>query len=224
MTWILVLSAVAAVSDWLAVGLGRRKIEVIAKPATLLLLLLWFVLSIGDQAGGFGVWMALGLAFSLVGDVFLLLSERWFLFGLVAFLLAQVSYAIGLNSEGLVLSGRSAAAAIAVAALASLVFARLRIALRQSGKGGMLAPIAVYVVAISVMLWSAACSPLRPGWPAPAAALIAVGGALFFASDSILAWNRFVRPIPAARLLTMITYHLGQYGLAVGSMLVVGGM
>jgi uncharacterized membrane protein YhhN len=88
----------------------------------------------------------------------------------------------------------------------------------------MLAPVAVYLVAISAMLWSAACAPLRPGWPGLAAALIAVGGALFFASDGILAWNRFVRSFPAARLLTMITYHLAQYGLAVGTILVIGGI
>jgi uncharacterized membrane protein YhhN len=45
---------------------------------------------------------------------------------------------------------------------------------------------------------------------------VATGGALFFASDTILAWNRFVQPFDGARLLTRITYHLGQVGLVVG--------
>jgi uncharacterized membrane protein YhhN len=224
MTWILILSGIAALADWFAVGLGRRRIEVISKPTTLLLLILWFVLSIGGEPGGMAVWIALGLGFSLLGDVFLLRSEKWFIYGLVAFLFAQVCYAIGLNAEGLVLSGRSAAAAVAIAALAILIFSRIRAGLRRSGKEKMIAPVAVYVLAIGVMLWSAACAPLRPGWPGLAAALIAVGGALFFASDGILAWDRFVKSFPAARLLTMVTYHLAQYGLAIGTMMVIGGM
>jgi uncharacterized membrane protein YhhN len=168
-----------------------------------------------------GVDLAIGLGFSLLGDIFLLLPERWFIFGLGAFLLAQMSYAIGLNAAGPVLTGRSAAVAVAVAGLSLLMFWRLRLGLRASGKARMVAPVAAYLLAISTMLWSAACAPLRAAWPASGSALVAVGGALFYASDGILAWNRFVAPFRQARLLTRITYHLGQFGLAVGAMLVI---
>jgi hypothetical protein len=37
---------------------------------------------------------------------------------------------------------------------------------------------------------------------------------LFFVSDAILAWNRFVQPVPHAGLATIVPYHLGQMGLA----------
>jgi len=43
--------------------------------------------------------------------------------------------------------------------------------------------------------------------------LAAAGAGLFVASDSMIAWNRFVAPVPKASLLIMITYHLGQAGL-----------
>jgi len=41
-------------------------------------------------------------------------------------------------------------------------------------------------------------------------------GAVFFLSDSMLAWNRFVTPISYGRLKVIITYHLGQILIALG--------
>jgi len=40
-----------------------------------------------------------------------------------------------------------------------------------------------------------------------------IGALLFFASDAVLGWNRFVQPLPNARIIIMTTYHLGQIGL-----------
>ncbi len=39
---------------------------------------------------------------------------------------------------------------------------------------------------------------------------------VFVASDAMLAVNRFVRPLPGARVLIMVTYHVGQALMAVG--------
>jgi uncharacterized membrane protein YhhN len=44
--------------------------------------------------------------------------------------------------------------------------------------------------------------------------LAVVGALLFFASDSLIAWNRFVVPLPWAPTAIIVTYHLGQWGLA----------
>jgi uncharacterized membrane protein YhhN len=41
------------------------------------------------------------------------------------------------------------------------------------------------------------------------------GAALFLASDSVLAWNKFVRPLPFGRPAVMVTYHLAQTALVV---------
>jgi uncharacterized membrane protein YhhN len=41
----------------------------------------------------------------------------------------------------------------------------------------------------------------------------AVGAGLFYASDAMIAWNRFVRPFAAARPAIMSTYHLAQGAL-----------
>jgi uncharacterized membrane protein YhhN len=216
MSALLLLAGACAVLDWFAVGAGRRKIERISKPATMLLLLAWFVLANPRPWPAVGIWFTAGLAASLVGDIFLLYSDKWFVHGLAAFLLAQLAYVVALNGAGVVLTARSAVAALAVAAVGGWFLTRLRSSLRRTGHDRMVLPIAIYIGAISAMVWSAACATLRPQWPAPAAGLVAVGGALFYASDATLAWNRFIRPFAGARVLTMVAYHLGQLGLAVG--------
>ncbi|MDL1898986.1 lysoplasmalogenase, partial [Anaerolineae bacterium CFX7] len=76
------------------------------------------------------------------------------------------------------------------------------------------APVVVYGIAISVMLWSAWATLYRADWSAPQRACVIVGATLFFISDAMLAWNRFVKPFAAAKLAVIITYHLGQIALA----------
>ena len=61
-----------------------------------------------------------------------------------------------------------------------------------------------YIAVIAAMLASALAS---------GNVVAAVGAALFVASDSMIAWNRFVRPFAAADVAIMVTYHLGQAGL-----------
>jgi hypothetical protein len=43
--------------------------------------------------------------------------------------------------------------------------------------------------------------------------LAGVGASLFFASDALIAWNRFVIPVRWAPVAIMVTYHVGQAGL-----------
>ena len=46
----------------------------------------------------------------------------------------------------------------------------------------------------------------------------AAGAVLFLVSDTVLAWNRFVRPFPSGPVAVHVTYHLAQ-GLLVLSLL-----
>jgi uncharacterized membrane protein YhhN len=56
----------------------------------------------------------------------------------------------------------------------------------------------------------------RMEWNAIAALLAALGAFLFYFSDVILAWNKFVMPIKNGRIINMVTYHLGQIALIAG--------
>jgi hypothetical protein len=46
--------------------------------------------------------------------------------------------------------------------------------------------------------------------------LAAFGAFLFFLSDIILAWNKFVAPINNGRIINIGLYHLGQIALIAG--------
>ena len=203
--------------DWFAVYNQYERINYISKPGTLFALIVWFI-CIGGLQGAL-LWFGVGLVFSLVGDVFLLLPERYFRAGLLVFLLAHIAYIIGFNQPLPALGVHFYILALAIAALGMVMFGIIRAGLQQHEEGGkMLVPVLVYSITISIMLFSALLTLFRADWQICASGLAAGGGALFFFSDYLLAYNRFVQPLPHARLWVRITYHLGQLGLAAGAL------
>jgi len=215
---------VIAVVDWVAVAKGWKEIETIAKPATMVLLFATLAL-----AGGFGatplIFFGLGIVFSLAGDIFLLLSNRWFIAGLAAFLMAHVSYIIGLNTP---IGDASPLWAIVIGIILALATARvlrpILAGLREKGQGKLVIPVVVYGTVITIMLLSAILTIYRTDWKTSASGLVSLGAILFYFSDIILAWNRFVKPIKNGRLVNMVAYHLGQIALITGVILQFGHM
>jgi len=218
---LLILVFLAAATDWAAVAKGWRKTEIVAKPATMLLLFAWlFVLS---RLRGVLVWFGLGVLLSLVGDVFLMLSDRWFLAGLAAFLLAQGMYIVGLNSP---LPDVSPVWSLGLALLLGVslarVLRRITAGLAAKGLGRLVIPVLLYGMTITVMLLSAMLTLFRGDWRPFTSLLVSAGAALFYFSDVLLAWDRFVTPVHNGRLINMVIYHLGQIALIVGAVLQFG--
>jgi hypothetical protein len=60
---------------------------------------------------------------------------------------------------------------------------------------------------------------IRPDWSTGPALLSSAGALLFFASDGLLAWNKFVEKLRYGKLLVIITYHLGQVLIVLGAAL-----
>jgi uncharacterized membrane protein YhhN len=211
----------SAIIDWVAVAKNLKKIEYIAKPATMLLLLVTLKL-----VGGFGspslICFALGIILSLTGDVFLMISysrisNRWFLMGLGSFLLAHLAYILGLNIPfGSASPAWGIAIGILLALAASRFLRRILDGVRQKGLRRLLVPVVTYGVVITLMLLSAVLTLIRPDWKTSAAGLVSLGAILFYFSDAILAWNKFIRPIKHGRVWNMATYHLGQFALVAG--------
>ena len=168
-----------------------------------------------SATGRFGLnrscWLLLGaLLGSLAGDVFLMLSERLFIPGLVSFLLAHLCY-IALFKQGVGWFGHRGALggtlALGIGMYAFLWQGGLPAALRV--------PVAVYVVVIALMAAQA--------WGRHAALrersslAVALGACCFMLSDSLLATNRFVQPLPLSQLWVLATYYAAQ-------VLIVSGM
>jgi len=214
----------AAVADWVAVAKGWKKIEYIAKPITMVLLFGYLAL-----AGGFGatplICFGLGIFFSLAGDIFLMVSyarssNRWFLPGLAAFLLAHVAYIIGLNTP---LGEPSPLWAIGIgiilAMTAARVLRRILAGVREKGLRRLVVPVVAYGMVITLMLLSAILTIYRVDWKTSASGLVSLGAILFYFSDILLAWNKFVKPIRNGRVMNMAAYHLGQIALIAGVVL-----
>jgi uncharacterized membrane protein YhhN len=91
--------------------------------------------------------------------------------------------------------------------------------LSSSGRHSLKMPVLAYVVAISLMLISALLSMVRPEWKPGVAWLVSTGALLFFISDAMLGWDKFVRPIRYGHLPIIITYHLGQALIALGAVM-----
>jgi len=72
------------------------------------------------------------------------------------------------------------------------------------------------VLVICAMVASAVGTAGRHEWRAGSSALAIVGAGLFFVSDALIGWTRFVGDVRWGRVLIMATYHLGQIGLVLG--------
>lgn len=199
---LLALALVAAVVDWVAVVDDDPKVEYLCKPLTVVVLIL-AALAIEPDSQTTRTWFVAALVFSLAGDVFLMLKVRdLFVLGLAAFLIAHLAYVGGFIAGGvdalrLVLGVLLAGAAVALVGT--------RIVNAAHDKAPELAvPVIAYMGVISAMLVFAVGS-------GNGAALL--GALLFYASDALIGWTRFVRPLKWAPLAIMVTYHLAQAAL-----------
>jgi uncharacterized membrane protein YhhN len=216
---LLVLGIISSVLDWFSVLRNQKRLEFIFKPLTLILLILWFVSETPQNQGLLWVSFLIGLTFSLAGDVFLMFPSNQFILGLFAFLIAHVAYIVGFNSSGLVLTPTSIFILLIVWGISIVLFLRIRRGLQDSGRSVYIVPVALYVLVISLMGWSASTTLLRSDWLLEASLLTSIGALFFFISDSLLGWNRFVAPLPKGNVLVIMTYHLAQFLMSAGVIL-----
>lgn len=211
----LALALVFAVLDWVAVARNSRRGECVFKPAALIMMIVGTALLMrvphdGWQAGFF----LSGLGFSLVGDVLLMLPERqrFFLPGLGAFVMAHLCYIVGLNRT--LPPAQTWGFAALMAFIGVWYYRRLARGLQRQGQDSLRLPVALYAVILGAMAVSAWATLFRPEWTALRRGFAVAGATLFVLSDSLLGWERFIGAPPGSRVWVMITYHLGQWGLA----------
>ena len=197
--WLLLaLTAAVAVIDWIAVVHSNTRVEYVAKPLVMVgLIALAFAVA---PVSGLQRWfVVVALALGLVSDVFLMLPGDLLLPGLVAALVEHIAYIAGFRARALEVPWLAVGAAIALASAAVFVPIYYR-ALRRS-QPKLVAPVLAYVAVFVVMVASAGGT----------GSLVALAGALlFFYSDALLGWYRFVGPLSWGRPVNIIAYHSGQ--------------
>ena len=178
------------------------------KPLTTILIIVIAFLVGPSEWTPYFYWLLAGLVFCLLGDVFLMFSQEWFIAGLFGFLMGHIFYTLAFTTGigfgfslhfigPLFLSG-------------VLVFIALLPHLK-----GMRLPVLLYVVIICCMAWQA-----WERWQCIGGTrtlLAAVGTVIFIISDSILAMHRFRKPFPRAHAVGLSTYYLAQWLLALSA-------
>jgi alkenylglycerophosphocholine hydrolase len=212
---LLVVSSLFMLLDWLAVWRCWVSVETFAKPGVMIVLMAWFweTTQLAPPAG----WFLVGLFFSLAGDILLLPPAVRFMPGLAAFLLGHLAYLTGFNQSLPPFSWGILPIIAVLGAAAAWLYRRVSAALARHNTGPvLLAAVTVYSLALTLMAISASLTLVRPEWGLVPALITTAGALLFFASDSMLALDRFVAPIPNGRVYIHATYHLGQLGLVFG--------
>jgi len=163
------------------------------------------VLAFSNIPGVKGVLIGVGLLFSGCGDVLLHIEGgAYFVHGLGSFLIAHLFYIAAFIRQPAISRSRLPVL------LAVGVYGVIIVVLLFPHLGDMLIPVAAYLFIIFGMGVSAALGMANHR-------LVIMGALLFILSDSLIAINRFLTPVPLSDLLVMITYYLAQFLITLGS-------
>lgn len=193
-------------------SLASSSISELVKPALLPLLALTTLAAAGTPNLKGLKTIILAQLFGCTGDI-LLIPDGFmpFVCGMLAFLLGHVCYMSvfgGRSWKGLKLSTWIIAIIVMAAVVAGLIVA-------IGIKGAMLAPMAVYGMALMLLIFSALMGVVRIG--GKAWWIILLGALLFTFSDALIATGSFgVLPFPGKRFVIMLTYIVAQSLLAAG--------
>ena len=153
-------------------------------------------------------WLVVAVACCLAGDIALLArDERSFLPGLGAFALGHLAYTVTALVVGVSWPRLALAFPFLAAVLVFQTATGMLPGARRRGGPTMMVAVAAYSLIISAMVVTATGTA---SW------LAAVGAMTFAVSDSIIGYDRFVRPVRRADLPVMVTYHVGQLLLVLG--------
>jgi len=161
--------------------------------------------------------------FSWFGDLLLIRSidKMYFILGLLAFLVSHLAYILSFRKE---ISNKPRVAVMINdpwMVLPFIVFGLGMLWWMWDGLGSMRLPVAAYTTVITSMLaMSFNRLKLVSGtsfW------LVFIGAALFVASDSMIAINRFIEAFNGSREAIMSTYIAAQFLIAAGLVKGLGG-
>lgn len=174
------IAAVVAVA-YVALVASGRKHPIKMAPALLLAAAVW-------PAGALTTTAFVACA---AGDGFLLSKEKYFLHGLGAFLVGHLLFVadFAMRASGPPPLVLVAAMVVAAGAVLWRIMPTL--------KGVLRVAVPVYALALGAMVATAGA----------VSTLAMVGAAIFVVSDSVLALNRFARPVPGAEIVVMTTYY-----------------
>jgi len=190
---ILIVAAIAVVLFFIGFVTDNYLLRMIAKPIPLLAFLILL-----KPVTAYRKLIFAGLSFSILGDLLLESSPDMFIFGLLAFLTAQIAYIIAFTK-------RSHQTPI-ISAIILMVFGAGIYWVLYPGLHDMAIPVLVYLLVIITMAWRAIAQGKFDKY-----AIYAVIGSFFFMfSDSLIALDKFYMVVPYSRWMIMLSYWTAQ--------------
>lgn len=190
-------------------------LQYFSKPSLMIILLVYFAANTRNSASP-KIFIFSALVFSWGGDVFLLLDKQFktfFLYGLIAFLIAHFFYIFyfwQIRKLNGVRRWPNPLIFVGIAAYSLTLFGIL-----VPNVNNLLVPVAIYALVISTML---AVSLTAFDFQKQDFGKICLAGTfLFMVSDSMLAINRFLAPFELAPIFIMLTYAGAQFLIVEGS-------
>lgn len=193
-------------------------VYLICKPAILIMLGLHYWVLQREQRELVSTSVVLAIIFSCAGDTLLMFQEKdgnFFIFGLAAFLVAHIFYILAYRQhqlsdtanelQGLQKIRYGFPIILSGTGLVVILYNRL---------GGMKIPVLIYAIVLTGMVLAAL---FRFGKTSASSFALVFGGAiLFMISDSLIAINKFLEPLPMAGVWIMVTYIAAQYLIVTG--------
>ncbi len=153
----------------------------------------------------------MALTLSLLGDILLMfadVSAHFFMGGLVSFLLAHLMYVFTFLKR----KNNSNNTVFVVVAL--VLYAAGLFYFLKEGLGDLLIPVIIYMIVILSMVITAF---LRKGnVPKSSFVLVFLGALFFITSDSLLALNKFYKPLAFSGISIILTYSIAQLFIVLG--------
>lgn len=167
-------------------------------------ILVLLALAAYQLSGANRTWIVSALVFSAGGDILLALNlKHGFIFGLSAFALAHLCF------SGCFYRWRQWHPRYLLLLLFFTFYIFVMLFLLIPASGDLQIPVIGYLGIISAMTITAILADV-PG------RYLVIGASCFVLSDSLLAVNKFLLPLPYAGLLIMFSYYLAQYCLLRG--------
>lgn len=212
----IVLFVLTSILELISQIVNLGYLHVMVKPLLLIWLILFYYNSVGREQVSRTVLLALG--FSWLGDVLLLFQEKnelFFVSGLLSFLVAHLYFIFSYRqfmtddkSKALLGVQRfrfSFPIILAGTGLITVLYAHL---------GYLKVPVIVYALILVLMVISAL---FRFGRTTTLSfSMVFFGATLFMISDSLIAINKFLMPVPFSGFWIMITYLTAQYLIVKG--------
>ncbi|QBZ98952.1 lysoplasmalogenase [Flavobacterium sangjuense] len=161
-------------------------------------------------------WLLLALFFSWVGDCILMFADKgelYFIFGLVAFLIAHILFIVLFTQQTLV-SVSFKKPLFWVGFVCATIYLISILSLLIPTLGDLKFAVTGYALTITIMLKVALKGTFD--WEGNSKYIVLLGAAFFVISDSLLAIDKFYSPIAAASFSIMITYLIAQFSITFG--------